>query len=178
MNRLETQRLYLRGLEPGDAQAMAGWRNDPDCARYQRWAARTPEEIAAVIARCAGGDFLSDAAEQHFVLCARDGRAVGELAYFFAPGDCVTLGVTIAGGEQKKGYAHEILSAVIKKIRGAYPALDIVALIEPENEASCHLFGKLGFAREGYAETIHSYVYTLPGQAESDAFAYQANTPS
>ena len=75
----------------------------------------------------------------------------------------MTLGITIAPEYQRRGYAGEILSAVVEEVRDVYPALDIVALIDPENAASIALFEKLGFERECYAEKIQSFVYVISG---------------
>lgn len=56
-----------------------------------------------------------------------------------------------------------MLREVIERTQKAHSKLDIVALIEPENAGSIRLFEKLGFVREGYAKSIDSYVYTIPG---------------
>ena len=51
-------------------------------------------------------------------------------------------------------------------MREKFPALDIVALIDPENEASIALFENLGFEQECYAERIGSWVYVIYGRED------------
>ena len=86
---------------------------------------------------------------------------VGELAYFYKPGDCITLGITVAPRFQRNGYACEMLREVIRSVRKKYPTLDIVALIDKDNRESLCLFEKLGFRQECYADSIASFVYVL-----------------
>ena len=161
---VKTQRLWLRNLRESDVPAVWGWRNDPDCFRYQRWEATSAEAVAAYVKRFENSRFLSEEEEQHYAVCA--GREiVGELAYFYTDKDrCVTLGITIGPVHQRKGYAREILVSVVNAVRRAYPKLDIVALIDRENEGSIALFEKVGFKLECYAEKIGSYVYVINGE--------------
>ena len=162
---LKTPRLYLRNLRKSDAALIHAWRNDPDCSRYQRWEASDAESVAAYVERFGCSCFLSTQEEQHYAVCDHKG-IVGEVSYFYTEEDrCVTLGITIAPAHQRKGYAREILAAVIDAVQEKYPALDLVALIEPENHPSIALFESLGFERECYAEKIHSYVYTIYAKA-------------
>ena len=159
---LKTQRLCLRGFLPEDLSAVYAWRNDALCAKFQRWTDTTRESIRTYLARHREDVFPSEKEEQHYAIADASGEAVGELAFFYNPEDrCVTLGITIGPNHQGQGLASEMLSAVIGRTREAYPAMDIVALIHPENRSSIRLFEKLGFQLECYAESIESCVYTI-----------------
>lgn len=159
---LTTDRLQLTNLRRSDGPAVHSYRSDPDCARYQYWEAVTPEAIDAYIARHTLDVFLSQAEEQHYAVRTPDGALAGELAVFHNPADnCITLGITIAPAHQRQGYAYEILAAVVQAAREKYPALDLVALIDRENEPSLRLFQKLGFTEECYTDSIRSYVYVI-----------------
>ena len=161
---LKTNRLYLRNLREEDVPAIHAYRSDPDCARYQRWEDTSKEAVEAFAREFERSEFLSRQEEQHYAICA-DAMLVGDLAYFYAEEDrCVTLGITISPQHQRRGYAGEMLSAVIAAIQQIYPAMDIVALIHPENRASIALFESLGFQQECYAERIESYVYVIYGK--------------
>ena len=160
---LKTDRLQLTNLRRGDTAALVAIRQDPDCARYQRWSDTTPDAIDAYIARHTLDQFLSRAEEQHYALRTPDGTLAGELSYFDNPKDCcITLGITVAPAYQRQGYAHEMLSAVVEAARARHPQLEIVALIDRENEPSLRLFQKLGFTEECYADSIGSYIYVIP----------------
>ena len=94
---LKTDRLQLTNLRRSDTAALVAIRQDPDCARYQRWSDTTPDAIDAYIARHALDQFLSRAEEQHYALRTPDGALAGELSYFDNPKDCcITLGITVA----------------------------------------------------------------------------------
>lgn len=161
---LETDRLVLRNLEPSDVDGIHDYRNNPECRKYQRWDVFTKEELRQWIPQFRDDVFLSTKEEQHYTVCDKQtGGLVGELAYFYRENDCITLGISISYRQQKQGFAFEILTEVIRQIRARYPALDIVALIEPENVKSIRLFEKLGFVQECYAESIASCVYVLYG---------------
>lgn len=163
---LQTKGLYLRNLRPEDVPAIHAYRNDPDCARFQRWEDTSLPAVAAFAERYKDCVFLSDQEEQHYAVCLRSGSLAGDLSYFYTEADsCVTLGITIAPDCQGQGIAREILSAVIAAIQSRHPELEIVALIDPENEKSLRLFEGLGFVRECYAPSIRSYVCVISPSA-------------
>lgn len=160
---LSTPRLVLRNLEKSDADEMFFYRNDENCAKFQRWDSTSRGDIEKLIEQFRNCVFLSEEYKQIYAVALKSGEMVGDLTYFFSAGDCVTLGYTISPKYQRRGYAFEILTAVTAKIREKYPGLDIVCLIEPGNEASIRLVKKLGFTEECYSEKIQSFVYTLYG---------------
>lgn len=161
---LKTERLSLRNLRPEDADAIFACRNDPECLRYQRWEDTSAEGVREFVEKYRDCVFLSRQEEQHYAL--RAGEAlVGDLSYFYTEEDrCVTLGITVFPEHQRRGYAREILTAVISAVQERYPELDIVALIDRENIPSIALFESLGFYRECWAEKIRSYVYVIYGK--------------
>ena len=160
---LKTNRLYLRNLREEDVPVIHAYRSDPDCARYQRWENTSKEAVTAFVRKFERSEFLSRQEEQHYAVCG-DGMLVGDLSYFHTEEDrCVTLGITISPEHQRKGYAKELLSAVVSAVKEKYPELDIVALIDWENTSSIALFESLGFERECWAEKIRSYGYVIYG---------------
>lgn len=162
---LETKRLFLRNLQSEDAEAIHSCRNDPDCFRYQRWEDTSADAVKAFVETYGDCAFLSRQEEQHYAVCSGE-TLVGDLSYFYTEADrCVTLGITIFPVHQRKGFAGEILGAVVSAVQQKYPQLDIVALIDKENAPSIALFESLGFCRECWAEKIRSYVYVIYGKA-------------
>ena len=88
---LQTDRLQLTNLRRSDTAALVAIRQNPDCARYQRWSDTTPDAIDAYIARHTLDQFLSRAEEQHYALRTPDGTLAGELSYFDNPRDrCIS----------------------------------------------------------------------------------------
>ena len=166
---LETERLYLRSLCPEDAEILHDYRSDKRCYAYQRWEDTSLEWLRKFAADFRDDAFLSDKEEQHYAICTKEGALAGDLSYFYTPSDnCVTLGITISYAHHRRGYAFEMLQAVVAAVQTAHPGLDIVALIDKENAPSIALFEKLGFRRECYAESIGSFVYIIYGKNEKE----------
>jgi len=159
---METERLLLRNLELSDINEIYDYRNNEVCNQYQRWDDFTKEDILSFITNFKEDVFLSVKDEQHFAICEKQSlELVGELAYFYVPDDCITLGISISYKYHKNGFAYEMLKEVVRLIRIQHPTMDIVGLIEKDNIKSIGLFEKLGFQQECYAESIASYVYVM-----------------
>ena len=76
---LETQRLILRNVEPGDEAVMFDYRNDPRCSRYQRGQKRARHQIREMIGR-RKDDVLSHQANCMIALALREkGEMIGEI---------------------------------------------------------------------------------------------------
>lgn len=163
---LETRRLSLRNFLAEDAEVLFEYRNDIRCNLYQRYDATDKEHLQRFVSDFSRCSFLSMEEEQHYaIILTESGEMIGDVSIFFSKDDnCFTLGITISPLYQRKGYAFEILREVIARIRGRYPSVDIVALIDKENTKSVGLFEKLGFSLECYAGSIRSYVFTIYGQ--------------
>ena len=162
MTHLNTQRLLLRNLSHQDLPILFAIRSNSACAKYQRWDDTSMEAISALITAHEADLFPSYAGEQRYAVSLPCGRCIGDLTIFYNEEDrCFTLGITIAPEQQQKGYAYEILSAVVSSLRKFSPSEELVALIHPDNTASKALFCKLGFTFECFGESIHSDIYTL-----------------
>ena len=164
---LKTNRTHLRNLRSEDAAVLHRYRNNPVCARYQRWEDTSLSYLQQFVEQFSDCRFLSKEEEQHYAICLLSGETIGDLSYFYNEQDlCITLGITIAPEYHRQGIAREILTEVIHAIQNQHLHMDIVALIDPDNVSSIDLFEKLGFYRECYAASIHSFVYVLDGKRE------------
>ena len=164
---LKTDRVYLRNLRTEDAAVLYRYRNDPTCARYQRWEHTSLTYLQQFVEQFSNCHFLSREEEQHYAICLLSSEMVGDLSCFYNEKDlCITLGITIAPKYHRRGIAREILAEVIHTAQNRHPHLDIAALIDPDNVASIALFEKLGFYRECYAASIQSFVYVIDGKRQ------------
>lgn len=155
----------MRNLTQNDLPVIYAYRNDERINKYQRYDHTDEEYLREFISRYSGSRFLSTEAEQHYAICLKCGKIIGDLSIFYTAGDnCFTLGITVSPENQGRGYAYEMLSEVIPQLQRQYPGVDIVALIEKENTASIGLFKNLGFVEEGYSDEIESYVYVIYGK--------------
>lgn len=158
---IKTARLRLRNFLPADAEVMQEYRSTQECSEYQRYAGTGIEYLRSFIKNFSASSFPSTEEEQHYAIAELSSNGiVGDLSVFFSERDrCFTLGITVSPAHQRNGYAYEILSSVISKLKASYPEAEQVALIDRENEKSISLFKKLGFKLECYAESVSSYVF-------------------
>ena len=165
---LETDRLILRNLCNEDIYKIYDYRNNINCYKYQKWENTSMQSLKDFVTQFYHSNFLSLEKEQHYAICLKNNEIIGDLSYFYTEEDqCITLGYTISYKYQRNGYAFEILSLLVDKIKKFFPHLDIVALVDYNNIPSINLLKKLGFYEECYVEQIKSYIYVIDGKKDS-----------
>ncbi len=150
---LETARLRLRRLNPGDLEALFAYRNDPEVARYQTFAARARDEIAEMIRLQAdlqpgapGTDF------QFAVGLKADDILIGDVYFGVeSTGRQAEIGYTLAAEFQGHGYATEAVRGVLRFAFERIGLHRVTAGADPRNLPSLRLLERLGFRREGYS---------------------------
>lgn len=139
---LETQRLLLRPFTPMDAEDLYAYLSRERVVQYEPYGPFTREEAVREAARRA------EDANFHAVVLKETGHVIGNV--WLAPGDFGTweLGYVFHDGFWGCGYATEAASALIRWAfeNGAHR---IIAMCNPENEASWRLLERLGMRREG-----------------------------
>ena len=147
---LETERLFLRGLNVGDAQFILALLNEPSFLRYiGDKKVRTTEDAANYILSGPVASYERNG----FVLC------VVELKETRTPiGICGLLkreelpdpdiGFAFLPDFWNKGFAFEAAAAVMKDARERLKLERILAITNQDNEASIKLLQKLGLQIE------------------------------
>lgn len=158
MRFLETERLALRQLRDGDLDEIVDYRNDPRCAKYQRWEKTDRDSLAEWIQLRRDDVFGQEGRSQFAIVLKESDEIIGELSVFLED-PTITLGYAITYKRHRRGYGFEILSAVIDALHGRYPDREVICLVEPENQASIGLLKKLEFQDLGYAPKITSQVF-------------------
>ncbi len=149
--RLETPRLVLRALEPGDAPAIFAILADPETVRY--WSTPPMQSVAeaeALIARDA--QYIAEGSGQRWALCPREGGdTIGTISLFRfdEQSDRAEIGYVLARETWGKGFMSEALSAVIDYAFDTLHLRRLEADTDPRNEGSVKLLARMGFAREG-----------------------------
>ncbi len=154
----ETERLILRNVEDKDIPIIHDYRNNEQCARYQRGQVKQPEEIRDLVKR-RKHDEISVRSDCMLAVALKDSdEMVGEILVM--PNDgCISLGYTFSYRHHRKGYAFEALSLLIQELHAAYPDWEFISFTEPENRASIGLLEKLGYAHLCDSEALGSQVY-------------------
>jgi RimJ/RimL family protein N-acetyltransferase len=147
-----TERLVLRLLQAEDVPAFAGYRSDPDVARYQSWdSTYTTADGERLVAAQQGVDFGDPGP---WVQVAAVDRATGALC-----GDCAVrvatdqprtaeVGVTLAPAKQGSGLATEALGAVVTRLFEHHDIHRVYAQADDRNRAVHRLFERLAFRCE------------------------------
>ncbi len=155
---LETHRLYLRNVIPGDVDVMFDYRNHETCAQFQRGQARDYEGIRQLIQRHQDEGI---SAEKPFVLAIAlkdTNEMIGEIVVM--PSEkTFSLGYTVSYQYHRQGYAFEALTSLIALLHKTYPDWEFISFTDPENHASMGLLTKLGYQNLGYVSSTRSQAF-------------------
>lgn len=156
---LQTKRLNLRDFKENDIDNLYDYRNNEKCYKYQRGQKRQLAELIELIANTCKLSLINDNEKQYAIALNENDELIGDLVIFLKE-DTITVGYTISYKHQRKGYAFEILTALIEYLHNEYPEKEIVALTDKDNEASISLLKKLNFKDEGYHQAIDSFIFS------------------
>ncbi|MBB4065496.1 GNAT family N-acetyltransferase [Gellertiella hungarica] len=154
---IETERMRLRVVAPGDLERYVALWQDETVLRYTIGAALTRETGWSRILRTTGhwqvfgfGFFV--------VEDRQTGEFVGEAGFHdmkrqMTPSIEGTLetGWMLLPHRQGQGLALEVMTAAMDWAARAFPHLEMTAIIDPENQPSRRLAARLGFV-----ETVHT----------------------
>lgn len=137
-----------------DAAALAGYRSDPEVARFQGWNVPfTVEDARRFVDELSGLSWpvLDD---WYQIAIDLDGQMIGDVGvHRSADGRVATIGYTLAGEHQGHGYATEAAAAIIDQLFS--DGVDVVnASIDPANTASVRVLDRLGFRLESRSTTM------------------------
>ncbi|MBV9991769.1 MAG: GNAT family N-acetyltransferase [Alphaproteobacteria bacterium] len=166
---LTTDRLHLRPVSAGDAEALFESRGDALVMRYWDWPAQ--ENVAAVRSILeAHIPELGDGRTLWWVVAlSPDGPAIGEcdLSEIDHHHRRAEVGFLFARRHWGQGYAKEAMDAVVAHAFGELNLERLWARFHDGNDASKRLLERLGFAYEG---TLKSHI--LRDGARRDCHLY------
>jgi [ribosomal protein S5]-alanine N-acetyltransferase len=143
---LTTERLHLRPFTAADQDAIHAVYADPEVMRHVGHGAhKTMAETANALRIY--GDVLARRGYSFLAVTEREGgRVVGDggLHPLGGQGPDVELGYTLERSAWGRGYATELGRALIEHAFTELGAPRVVALVEPENQASRRVLEKLG----------------------------------
>jgi RimJ/RimL family protein N-acetyltransferase len=164
---LRTERLLIRNLEPGDAEAFFAYKRLPEATQYQYWRPQSLEEIEAFIARMQGVEPDAPGEWLQLAVCLKDsGAMVGDVGLHFLPDDRrqAEIGYTISPAHQRKGYATEAVGACVNYLFNKLGKHRVFGSVDPRNAPSIAVLERLGFRKEGH---FRQSVY-MDGQWQDD----------
>ena len=148
--RLETERLLLRKIVPGDAAALYAIFCDDEVTRYYDLATMVDLADAETMVRRLAARFKHSQAIRWGIVRKQDGVFVGTCGFHFqAAGFKAEIGYDLARMHWHQGYMVEALRAMLAYGFETLKLNRIEALVMPGNEASAALLRRLGFCEEG-----------------------------
>jgi ribosomal-protein-alanine N-acetyltransferase len=165
MTIVETERLVIRELTPGDGAFILELINEPAYHRYI--GDRGVRDVAGAEKYLREGPMASYAKNGFglWLVELKDGTPIGMCGPIRRDTlEHPDLGFALLARFAGRGYAHEAASAVLAHARSVLKLDLILAITAPENPASIKLLGKLGFRFErmidlpGYAEPSRLFV--------------------
>jgi aminoglycoside 6'-N-acetyltransferase len=148
---IETPRLRVRRFRDDDAAALAGYRSDPEVARYQDWESCTESEAADFVRSLAALNPGTPGAWFQFAFESRTGGdLVGDCALRVTQPDTrqAELGFTLARAFQGRGLAAEGIRGVLEYAFTHFELHRVFAITDERNAPAQRLLGSLGFRRE------------------------------
>ncbi|MFV0624749.1 GNAT family N-acetyltransferase [Sphingomonas sp. ac-8] len=141
---LETPRLRLRGLEPGDAEALHPTLSDP---ASMTWWSHAP--FATLAETQAHLDRETPGWRAWYFAPREGGPALGFVAVGEKRNGPCELGYLLARDRHGAGLAFEAVARVLDHLFGSERRRRVFADTDPDNNASRRLLERLGFTLEG-----------------------------
>ncbi len=150
---ITTDRLIIRNLIPEDISAFHAYRSDPSITLYQGFDVMDKKACEAFIVDQKGKLFGKPGEwVQYAVALKSENELIGDCAIKLQQPDSriVEIGMTISTEHQKKGFAKEAMSGIIKWLFSEKEIQRIQETTDAENIASIQMLKSLGFRQEGH----------------------------
>ena len=142
LDKFQTERLILRGINESDATEIVEWRSDPEVYKYFK----SPHKITIQehFNWFNNSYFFNQDRMDWMCIEKGTGKKIGVFGVAI-DGDIVELNYLLAPDAQHKGYATEAIRAIILHAKEKWPEKKMIAEIHKDNEASSRLIEKQGF---------------------------------
>lgn len=159
------QDIRVRAIEPTDIDFLYRIENIPQVWNISWGDAPVSRQLLWDYINSYTADIYRD--RQLRLIIETEGKSVGtvDISDYDPRNGRALIGVAVDAAYQNKGIATEALRQVIERCRDTFGMHQLAALILKDNEASLHLFEKLGFKTSGCLKSWHkkggSYVDTV-----------------
>jgi RimJ/RimL family protein N-acetyltransferase len=150
---LHTDRLVLRRICIGDAEAVFAYRSLPEQAQWQPVERKTVEETRAFIEPFVSVEPDTPGTWLALAITFREGgRLIGDIGLRFPEKETwqAELGISLDPKYHRVGYGSEAMRAVMGYAFDVLGKHRVYASIDPRNKASMALVERLGFRREAH----------------------------
>jgi RimJ/RimL family protein N-acetyltransferase len=150
---IAADRVTLRRLQPADAEAVFGYRADPEVWRYQNWVPASVDEVRSFLESLSGlepdspGQWFQVGIELH-----ESGELVGDCGIHVSAADPrqVEIGITLAPWHQRRGFGAEALRALLGYLFRDLGKHRVFGSVDARNDASLALLRRVGMRQEAH----------------------------
>lgn len=149
---IQTERLLIRNLLPPDAELFFKYRSDEALMKFQGFKVKSLEEANDFITEQTGKLFGKPGEwVQYAIEISETKTLIGDCAIKLQEDNerIAEIGITISQSYQQKGFAKEVLTALLKWLFEEKQLHRIVETVDAENAASINLLKTVGFRLEG-----------------------------
>ncbi|MBW8361358.1 MAG: GNAT family N-acetyltransferase [Kaistella sp.] len=153
MEPIITPRLRIRSLGLPDLPEFYAYRSDPEVTQYQGFDVMNEEQAEGFIKVNATKTFGTPGEwVQYGIEDSKTSKLIGDCALKLDLNDPDTaeIGITLSPLHQQKGYAKEVLLALLAFLFDKKGLRRVVEIVDAENTASINLLKSTGFRFEGH----------------------------
>jgi ribosomal-protein-alanine N-acetyltransferase len=156
--RLETDRLLLRGWEPGDAEAVFAYASDPEVTPFMAWDRhQSIDDAHAFLDGFVAAHYAEETADYCITLRDDPGVAIGGIGLYRRPHVTMELGYVLHRSAWGRGYVPEAGRRLIGHAFDTTDVARIYAAVFAENAKSRRAAEKMGLVFEGVLRSAASY---------------------
>jgi RimJ/RimL family protein N-acetyltransferase len=159
--RIDSYKVFLRPLSGEDSANLFSYRSKPEVAKFQLW---QPVEINDAIRFIKKARFHTELINHQwnqFAICLRTNEEmIGDIGILLKDHKA-EIGFTIAPHFQRKGFAFEAVTSLIKYLFQNHIVHTIIAYTDPKNVPSLTLLKKMDFYQDSLNDRANRDVTDL-----------------
>jgi RimJ/RimL family protein N-acetyltransferase len=156
--KLEARTIYLRRMQPADAERLYSYRALEDVSRFQDWLPGSEEEARDLAAKQADLEPGTPGTWFQFIICrTEDDAMVGDCGVYFPEKEHASpaLGIALHPDHRRRGYATVATQLVLDWLFGELSVHRVIANTDPRNLSAIAVLQRLGLRQEAHHRSSH-----------------------
>lgn len=144
---LQSNLIHIRDISLTDLETFVSYRSNPKVTRFQGFDIMNETQALKFIEQNQAKDHTKDEWQQLAIVLNDTNQLIGDCALKVSQGKykVANVGITIHPDYQKKGFATEVFSTLLKYLFEELSTQRVIEIVLKENQASIALLHKIGF---------------------------------